>query len=98
MVKESQAQVLNLYRTFLRYSNNFENYNFRNYFIRKTKDSFRANRSIEEKDIPEFLLKAQKDLQVLKRQSTISQMYHFDKSVVEKLDHDIYELARRSNS
>lgn len=82
----SKLDILGLYRSCLRYSHKFENYNFREYFLRKTKNTFRVNSQIEDPaKIEEFMSSGKKDLLLLKRQSTISQMYHFDKLVVEKL-------------
>lgn len=80
----AKPQILSLYRQFLRNSSKFENYNFREYFIRKSKTEFRANKDL--KDNTSVFQSALKDLQVLKRQATISKMYQFDKLVVEKLD------------
>lgn len=80
----TRPQILSLYRQFLRNSGKFENYNFREYFIRKSKTEFRANKDL--KDNTSMFQSALKDLQLLKRQSTISKMYQFDKLVVEKLD------------
>lgn len=82
----SRSQVLSLYRQFIRNANNFSNYNYRNYFLRKAKTSFRQNKTLEDvKELNEAWNKAQRELGVLKRQSVISQMYTFDKLVVEPL-------------
>lgn len=75
-------EVVQLYRDFLRASNGFENYNFRAYFIRRTKSAFRDSKITE--FTPEMLSKARGELLVLQRQSRISNMYHFDQLVVEK--------------
>ncbi|KAH3667279.1 hypothetical protein OGAPHI_002928 [Ogataea philodendri] len=80
----SKPEVLSLYRQFLRYSYKFENYNFREYFLRKARTDFKKLKDFQG-DSAELLEKARADLSVLKRQSTISQMYHFDKLVVEKV-------------
>lgn len=79
----AKNQVLSLYRDILRQSYSFGHYNFREYFVRRTRDQFRANITVN--DNTAFYNEALKDLQLLKRQATISNMYHFDKLVVEKL-------------
>ncbi|ODV83064.1 hypothetical protein CANARDRAFT_30290, partial [[Candida] arabinofermentans NRRL YB-2248] len=76
---------MSLYKQFMKYSNNFENYNFREYFIRKTKSNFKKLDELKG-DNTEMIKQFQNDLAILKRQSSISQMYHFDKLVVEKLN------------
>lgn len=84
----SKNQVLQLYRLLLRNSYKFEHYNFREYFLRQTKSQFRKYRGVPDNE--KLIEDAIKDLGVLKRQSSISKMYHFDKLVVEKLDKHHY--------
>lgn len=80
----TSTQVLGLYRSLLRNSYKFQHYNFREYFLRQTKGEFRKNRAVPDNQI--LVEDAMKELAVLKRQAAVSQMYHFDKLVVEKLD------------
>ncbi|GMM32515.1 Isd11 protein [Martiniozyma asiatica (nom. inval.)] len=80
-VQSQRSNVLALYRAFIRTSNQFQNYNFKAYFLRKTRADFRASGEMT----PELYQKALQDLQVLKRQATVSQMYHSDPIVLEKL-------------
>lgn len=83
----SRAQVLALYKQFIKNANGFNNYNYREYFLRKARTTFRKNRALEDPaTISAAWDTALKDLGVLKRQSVISQMYTFDKQVVEPLD------------
>jgi hypothetical protein len=79
----SRQQVIGLYRKMMRTAAQFENYNFREYFLRRTRDSFRQHAAAP--DNTALVDQALQDLQVLKRQAQISQMFHFDKLVVEKL-------------
>ncbi|OBA13763.1 uncharacterized protein OGAPODRAFT_95912 [Ogataea polymorpha] len=65
----SAQEILSLYRQFLRYSRQEE--------FRKLKEF--------DGDTSAIIEKAKKELGVLRRQSKISQMYHFDKLVVEKV-------------
>ncbi|GAB1312170.1 hypothetical protein MFIFM68171_02380 [Madurella fahalii] len=81
---ESAQKVLSLYRQLLRQGNQFAAYNFREYAKRRTRDAFREHRSVEDpRRIQELLQKGLKDLQMLKRQTMISQFYQQDRLVVE---------------
>jgi hypothetical protein len=83
----SKQQVLQLYREFMRNSTRFDNYNFRNYFIRRSRDAFKQGKELTDKQqINTQFQKAREELNVLERQSKISQMYTFEKTVVEPLD------------
>ncbi|CCC70362.1 hypothetical protein NCAS_0E02920 [Naumovozyma castellii] len=80
----SRLQVLSLYKQFIRNSNQFNNFNFREYFLRISREKFKENAPIQDKEkVAKLYEAAQRDLGVLKRQKLISQMYTFDKLVVE---------------
>lgn len=82
----SKSQVLGLYKQIIKNASRFNDYNFKQYFLRKARTEFKANKGVADAAQIEALVKdAQKDLGVLKRQSIISQMYTFDKLVVEPL-------------
>lgn len=82
----TRTQILHMYKDFIRNANKIQNYNFRHYFLRRAKESFRENKNVQDpKKVNELLTEAEKDLGVLKRQSIISNMYTFDKLVVEPL-------------
>ncbi|KAF2805339.1 uncharacterized protein BDZ99DRAFT_525042 [Mytilinidion resinicola] len=77
-------QVRSLYRSLLRQSQQFAAYNFREYAKRRTRDAFREHKGdTEERQIQEFMQKGLKELQMLKRQTVISQFYQLDRLVVE---------------
>ncbi|KAF2132249.1 hypothetical protein P153DRAFT_334970 [Dothidotthia symphoricarpi CBS 119687] len=77
-------KVRSLYRSLLRQSSQFAAYNFREYAKRRTRDSFREHKSVtEENSVRDLLQKGQKELQMLKRQTVISQFYQIDRLVVE---------------
>ncbi|PSN60717.1 hypothetical protein BS50DRAFT_578907 [Corynespora cassiicola Philippines] len=77
-------QVRSLYRSLLRQSGQFSAYNFREYARRRTRDSFRDNRGeADERKVQELMQKGLKELQMLKRQTVISQFYQLDRLVVE---------------
>ncbi|KAH8728923.1 hypothetical protein GQ44DRAFT_701292 [Phaeosphaeriaceae sp. PMI808] len=77
-------QVRSLYRSLLRQGGQFAAYNFREYARRRTRDAFREYKSeTEEKRIQELIQKGSNELQILKRQTVISQFYQLDRLVVE---------------
>ncbi|KAI5357642.1 putative complex 1 LYR protein [Septoria linicola] len=84
MSNQSAAQVRSLYRQLLRQSNQFAAYNFREYATRRTKDAFRDNKAVtEDAKVQELLEKGKKELQMLKRQTVVSQFFQLDRLVVE---------------
>ncbi|KAF2400469.1 hypothetical protein EJ06DRAFT_510626 [Trichodelitschia bisporula] len=77
-------QARSLFRSLLRQSNQFASYNFREYAKRRTKDAFREHqKDTDERVRQELLQKGLRELQVLKRQTVISQFYQLDRLVVE---------------
>ncbi|KAL2136412.1 hypothetical protein VTI74DRAFT_3846 [Chaetomium olivicolor] len=81
---ESAQKVLSLYRQLLRQGNQFAAYNFREYAKRRTRDAFRENKGVDDpRRIQELMQKGLKDLQMLKRQTVISQFYQMNRLVVE---------------
>lgn len=63
----SPFTVRSLYRSLLRQSNQFSNYNFREYARRRTRDAFReAQREKDERKIQDFVGKGLRELQVMK--------------------------------
>lgn len=84
----TQTQILSLYRQFLRNATKFNNYNFKHYFVRRSRDAFHASKDLQSpEEIQQAYAKAQRELAVLERQSLVSRLYSFEKLVVEPLDH-----------
>lgn len=81
----AKSDVLKLYRALLRHGRNFADYNFREYAIRRTRHAFASAKN--ETD-PELIKKSYYDglstLAVVKRQSSISQMFAASPVVLEK--------------
>ncbi|KAK8239517.1 hypothetical protein IWZ00DRAFT_76609 [Phyllosticta capitalensis] len=78
------TQTSRQYRSLLRQARQFAAYNFREYALRRTKDAFRENQKLkDERAIQEAIQKGLKELQVLKRQTIVSQFFQFDRLVVE---------------
>lgn len=69
----------------LRASYQFEYYNFREYFSNKVRQEFRRNLHFQG-DNTKLYQKGLKDLGLLRRQSMISEMFPFERLVVERVD------------
>ncbi|CAE6954359.1 ISD11 [Symbiodinium sp. CCMP2592] len=72
-------EAMQMYRHTLRASRAFTDYNFRHYFARRAREDFRAlfgrQSQADEPRRQAFLEQAKTNLEMLKRQSVISQMY-----------------------
>ncbi|KAF7508920.1 hypothetical protein GJ744_008629 [Endocarpon pusillum] len=80
----STHSIRSLYRSLLRQSNQFANYNFREYARRRTRDAFREHqKETDPRRIQELVQKGLKELQVIKRQTVVSQFFQLDRLVVE---------------
>ena len=82
----NSKQILGLYKQLLEKAYKFDNYNFREFAKRKIVDSFKANKSLKDDEaIKSFYNEGIDQLTMLQRQTSISQMFTFDKVVVEPL-------------
>ncbi|KAI8584277.1 hypothetical protein K450DRAFT_219066 [Umbelopsis ramanniana AG] len=73
----TKTQVISLYRQFLRSGSKFGAYNFRDYAIRRARDGFRSHMNeADPEKISAFIKKAEQELKVVQRQSTISSMFN----------------------
>uniref|UniRef100_A0A3B4BZL4 Complex 1 LYR protein domain-containing protein n=1 Tax=Pygocentrus nattereri TaxID=42514 RepID=A0A3B4BZL4_PYGNA len=78
------APVLSLYRRLLKESRSFPPYNYRTYALRRVRDAFRENRSVEDpKALEQLLNKACDSLAIIQRQVSIRKMYETQQTVVE---------------
>ncbi|KAL4071745.1 hypothetical protein J3A83DRAFT_4092602 [Scleroderma citrinum] len=72
----TRQQILRLYGSTLRAAKSFSSYNFRNYFVQRTRENFR---SIQVEQDPAQLSQAYgeavKELAVLRRSAIINQIY-----------------------
>ena len=76
MVSLNSRAVLSLYKIMLRESEKFVDYNYRSYAIRRVKDGFRANaRLTEESKIRGTISNAKENLEMIKRQTTVGQLF-----------------------
>ena len=79
-----RSQSLSLFRSFLRTSSTYADYNFRSYALRNVRTKFEQNRSLtDSSEISNALVAGQQQLELLKRQTLISNLYPSQKSVME---------------
>lgn len=84
-ITSTRSVVLSLYRQMLRESSKFPSYNFRTYFVRRTRDRFRANTDLVGQDqIDQFVNETRSELEVIRRQVVIHRLYPSNPLVVEK--------------
>lgn len=76
--------ALRLYRQFLKEGKKFSSYNFREYVGRKTRFAFEQNRNVtDRKLLDELFYQAQQDLALIRRQTTINNMYKSESLIIE---------------
>ncbi|KAI5297529.1 hypothetical protein KEM55_004555 [Ascosphaera atra] len=84
MAAITPLQTRSLYRSILRESRRFGAYNYREYAKRRARDAFREHQNEHDAKVVEELYQTGvKNLQMMKRQSTISQMFQLENLVVE---------------
>ncbi|KAI5635093.1 complex 1 protein (LYR family) domain-containing protein [Phthorimaea operculella] len=82
----SKTQVLSLYKSLMRESGKFGNYNFRCYALRRVRDAFKENKSLTDPNIAKREIQyAKENLDIIKRQVIIGNMYGTDKLVIENM-------------
>lgn len=70
-------QVLHVYKQLLRNGRNFKGYNVREYIQRRVRDEFKENKGLADSEqIAKQLEKAKQELEVVRRQTIISQLYY----------------------
>merc|ERR1712018_355012 len=78
------SKLLSLYKSLLRAGAEFPDYNFRMYALRRTRSAFKDGHG--EKDpqvLASAIVKAETQLAIIKRQTSIGQMYPMQKNVME---------------
>ncbi|KAF8558602.1 hypothetical protein OG21DRAFT_1481296 [Imleria badia] len=87
----SPKAILSLYSSTLRAAKSFSSYNFRNYFLQRTKDNFRSIQA--ETDPAKLSLaynEAIKELEVLRRSAIVNRVYGGRRLAVEE-QNDVQE-------
>ncbi|KAI9812699.1 MAG: LYR motif-containing protein 4 [Thelocarpon impressellum] len=81
---DTAYQARSLYRSLLRQARQFAAYNFREYARRRTRDAFREHAAESDaRRVQELMQKGLGELQMLKRQTVVSQFFQLDRLVVE---------------
>lgn len=81
----SRLDTIALYRALLRESKKFHSYYYRNYALRKIKHEFRIKRTLKNQDeISKQLVKGQENLDIIKRQVLIDNLYKRENLIIEK--------------
>lgn len=82
--KTTAVRILSLYKEMLRESEKFTGYNYRLYAQRRIKDAFREHKNeTDANSIKTLVQKAEENLEIIKRQVTISKLYKEPKLVIE---------------
>jgi len=80
----SRRAILDLYSTMIRTSRSFSSYNFREYFLRRTRDTFRAIQAEPDlTKVSNLYAEATAELAVLRRSVIVNQLYGGWKLAVE---------------
>ncbi|XP_049882959.1 LYR motif-containing protein 4-like [Pectinophora gossypiella] len=80
----SKTQILSLYKSLLRESEKFPNYNFRSYAIRRVRDAFKEKKTItDQKQAKKEIEYAKENLAIIQRQTSIGNMFKTEKLVIE---------------
>ncbi|XP_065210284.1 protein bcn92 [Planococcus citri] len=80
----AKMEILKLYRALLKESSKFSNYNFRMYALRRIKSRFRENQFLTDSaEIESWYKDGQKNLDIIKRQVVINDLYKAEKLVIE---------------
>ncbi|KAF7329924.1 Complex 1 protein (Lyr family) protein [Mycena kentingensis (nom. inval.)] len=81
----TRRSILNLYSSMLRTSRSFSSYNFRNYFVNRTKEKFRLLQAETDAErVRTMYADASSELAVLRRSAAVNRMYGGWKLAVEK--------------
>ncbi|EAU84000.1 hypothetical protein CC1G_11438 [Coprinopsis cinerea okayama7 len=95
----SKQAILSLYHNMLRSSQSFSSYNFRQYFVKKTKDTFRQMQNETDPDkVRDLYAQAVKDSAVLRRSAIVNQLYGGWKLAVEVQKPHPEESMQRSDN
>ncbi|XP_057325225.1 LYR motif-containing protein 4 [Microplitis mediator] len=76
--------VLKLYRNLIRESKKWSSYNYREYALRKVRDEFRENKTLQDNNlIRDCYNKGLENLEIIKRQVILSNLYGTRPLVIE---------------
>ncbi|KAK3609394.1 hypothetical protein CHS0354_011970 [Potamilus streckersoni] len=79
-----RSKVLSLYRNLIRESKKFNSYSYRKYALEKVNYEFRENRNVTDAGkLSQLIKKAEENLQMIKRQVIVGQLYGEGHLVIE---------------
>jgi hypothetical protein len=81
----NKSQVIALYRSFLRHADKIPNYNFKSHAVRRTRMGFVKNRNVEGQELLAQYQNGLKQLEIVKRQAIINQLFPDEGSVMQKM-------------
>mmetsp|Transcript_8509 Transcript_8509/g.11154 ORF Transcript_8509/g.11154 Transcript_8509/m.11154 type:complete len:94 (-) Transcript_8509:146-427(-) len=81
----SKSQVLGLYRGLIKYARQIQDYNFRAYALRRSRVGFEKNKNVEGDELAHIFSKGLQQLETVRRQALIGQLYPHELSVMEKI-------------
>ena len=64
-----------MYRSFLRESRHFGDYNLRSYILRRVRDDFRGSANAPSEQVEGLLARGQAELEVVRRQAMVSSIF-----------------------
>jgi len=80
----TRGKVLQLFRSLMKEGRNFKTYNFREYSVRRIRIGFEENKTVSNSEkIQQLIADGEKELEALKRMTTINSMYSTRSLVVE---------------
>ena len=85
-----------LFRTMLREAAQVDQYNFRNYAIRRVREDFRRNAALSSSEATTALQEGRDALEVLRRQRIVGQLYPAAQSVMDAEASRAFEDAAES--
>ena len=85
-----------LFRTMLREAAQVDQYNFRNYAIRRVREDFRRNAALSDSEAATALQEGKDALEVLRRQRIVGQLYPAAQSVMDAEASRAFEDAAES--
>ncbi|XP_043509677.1 LYR motif-containing protein 4 [Frieseomelitta varia] len=84
MMASNRRAILSLYRNLIRESKKWNSYNYRMYALRKIQHEFKQNKTIQDiEKINECYTKGRENLEIIKRQATIGNLYSTRPLIIE---------------
>mmetsp|Transcript_17102 Transcript_17102/g.26640 ORF Transcript_17102/g.26640 Transcript_17102/m.26640 type:complete len:96 (-) Transcript_17102:401-688(-) len=81
----TKIEVLHLFRGIIKYGKMIKDYNFREYALRRTRDGFRSNQSLQGEELSKVYSNGLNQFEIVRRQALIGQLYPSETSVMESI-------------